>query len=422
MTHSDTFTWNIVIKGLVQKEFFDEAISYFHRMGFGGVRQDKFTYPLCSRPVLESGENVFEEMSVRDLVSCNAMVSGYQLVGDGLSSLVCVREMVSGGIRPDSFSFISGLEACSVEGCGRNGKEIHCHVIRNGFEMDPVGIVNRIPYILHDLRLTKDMSDSGVSYSQGMISTLELPFRDVSDSGVDYSQGRASTLELPFRVRPSQRRLVVVVDRRRPPVISGKTQKGRLFPKAFDPPVSKIHIVFEKWPQRRLDLGFKTPNLPLEFIGRASLKPSLSPNQTLTLIVCLWGLLMVAVKSGDGCVRGQRRGAWGTCWLGSGNGTGRETVRVWEPCVGSGTCVTGFAFLFQPLKLNLNEILLTSSGPFVVKLNLRCLESNILRCEVEIDSEIGKSLLTSSGPFVVKLNLHCLESNILRCEVEIGSE
>ncbi|KAE8719187.1 Smg-4/UPF3 family protein, putative isoform 1 [Hibiscus syriacus] len=63
-----------------------------------------------------------------------------------------------------------------------------------------------------------------------------------------------------------------------------------------------------------------------------------------------------------------------------------------------------------------------NSGPFVVKLNLRCLESNILRCEIEIGSEIGKLLLTSSGPFVVKLNLHCMKSNILRCEVEIGSE
>ncbi|KAE8679054.1 hypothetical protein F3Y22_tig00111402pilonHSYRG00738 [Hibiscus syriacus] len=70
----------------------------------------------------------------------------------------------------------------------------------------------------------------------------------------------------------------------------------------------------------------------------------------------------------------------------------------------------------------IGKLLLTSSGPFVVKLNLRCLESNILRCEVEIGYEIGKLLLTSSGPFVVKLNLRCLKSNILRCEVEIGSE
>ncbi|KAE8662876.1 Folate transporter 1 [Hibiscus syriacus] len=68
------------------------------------------------------------------------------------------------------------------------------------------------------------------------------------------------------------------------------------------------------------------------------------------------------------------------------------------------------------------KLLLTTSGPFVVKLNLRCLESNILRCEVEIGSEFGKLLLTTSSPFVVKLNLRCLESNILRCEVEIGSE
>ncbi|KAE8667743.1 putative ribose-5-phosphate isomerase 2 [Hibiscus syriacus] len=70
----------------------------------------------------------------------------------------------------------------------------------------------------------------------------------------------------------------------------------------------------------------------------------------------------------------------------------------------------------------IGKLLLTSSGPFVVKLNLHCLESNILRCEVEIGSAIGKLLLTSSGPFVVKLNLRCLKSNILRCEVEIGSE
>ncbi|KAE8676858.1 Cellulose synthase A catalytic subunit 4 [Hibiscus syriacus] len=37
--------------------------------------------------------------------------------------------------------------------------------------------VDRIPYFLPDLRLTRDVSDSGVGYSQGRASTLELPFR-----------------------------------------------------------------------------------------------------------------------------------------------------------------------------------------------------------------------------------------------------
>ncbi|KAE8668248.1 hypothetical protein F3Y22_tig00112344pilonHSYRG00309 [Hibiscus syriacus] len=75
------------------------------------------------------------------------------------------------------------------------------------------------------------------------------------------------------------------------------------------------------------------------------------------------------------------------------------------------------------LALEPGNCLLTTSRPFVVKLNLCCLESNILRCEVELGSEIEKLVIDNQrGPFVVKLNLRCLESNILRCEVEIGSE
>ncbi|KAB2097586.1 hypothetical protein ERO13_A01G170800v2 [Gossypium hirsutum] len=176
MNQSDTFTWNIIIKGLVHKGLFKEAVSYFRRMEFEGARPDKFTYPfvlkacagllslkegekahaklikvgldldvyVCNSLIsmymkvgcVELGENVFKEMPVRDLVSWNSIISGYQFVGDGLSSLVCLKEMVLIGIRPDKFSFISGLGACSIEGCQRNGKEIHCQVIKNGFEMD----------------------------------------------------------------------------------------------------------------------------------------------------------------------------------------------------------------------------------------------------------------------------------------------
>ncbi|XWS62615.1 hypothetical protein CRYUN_Cryun06bG0026300 [Craigia yunnanensis] len=67
-------------------------------MDFEGVRADKYTYPFVIK--------------------------------------ACAGEMVLVGIRPDTFSFISGLGACSIEGCGRNGKEIHCQIIRSGLEMD----------------------------------------------------------------------------------------------------------------------------------------------------------------------------------------------------------------------------------------------------------------------------------------------
>ncbi|KAE8658786.1 hypothetical protein F3Y22_tig00116970pilonHSYRG00312 [Hibiscus syriacus] len=116
---------------------------------------------------------------------------------------------------------------------------------------------------------------------------------------------------------------------------------------------------------------------------------------------------------------------------GSGVGYGQGRISTLEPPFRSGPFVvelnlrcleSNILHCEVEIGSEIGKLLLTSSGPFVMKLNLRCLESNILRCEVEIGSEIGKLLLTSSSPFVVKLNLRCLKSNILCCEVEIGSE
>ncbi|KAE8657832.1 hypothetical protein F3Y22_tig00116980pilonHSYRG00038 [Hibiscus syriacus] len=72
-----------------------------------------------------------------------------------------------------------------------------------------------------------------------------------------------------------------------------------------------------------------------------------------------------------------------------------------------------------------------SSHSFAMKLSLCCLESNILRYEVEIGSEIGKLFVDNQSfircevelvrPFVVELNLCCLEwHDILRRGVEIA--
>ncbi|KAE8665030.1 hypothetical protein F3Y22_tig00112699pilonHSYRG00063 [Hibiscus syriacus] len=76
----------------------------------------------------------------------------------------------------------------------------------------------------------------------------------------------------------------------------------------------------------------------------------------------------------------------------------------------------------------------TASGPFVVKLSL---DLNIIRREVEIQAcvvlspisfvvklklalKLGNCLLTANRPFAVKLRLCCLESNILRCELNLA--
>ncbi|KAA8546134.1 hypothetical protein F0562_020972 [Nyssa sinensis] len=176
MNKCDPFIWNVVIRGLTDNGSFQKAIDFYYRMQFEGVQADNFTYPFVIKActgsfslmegqkvhstLIKTGfdldiyicnslivmyaklgcivlaEKVFEDMLVRDLVSWNSMISGYVSVGDGWSSLICFREMQEFGLKPDRFSMISALGACSLECWLLNGKEIHSQVIRNGFDLD----------------------------------------------------------------------------------------------------------------------------------------------------------------------------------------------------------------------------------------------------------------------------------------------
>nr|XP_023879619.1 pentatricopeptide repeat-containing protein At4g35130, chloroplastic-like [Quercus suber]POE76647.1 pentatricopeptide repeat-containing protein, chloroplastic [Quercus suber] len=172
----DTYIWNVMIRGCTNNGLFREAVDFYCRMGFEGVRGDNFTYPfviksctgllslmegqkvhaklfkigldldvyVCNSLIvmyakmgyIEFAERVFREMPVRDLVSWNSMISGYVASGDGCSSLMCFYEMQALGMKPDRFSVISALGACSLEYRLHSGKEIHCQVLKCGFELD----------------------------------------------------------------------------------------------------------------------------------------------------------------------------------------------------------------------------------------------------------------------------------------------
>ncbi|PON45051.1 DYW domain containing protein [Parasponia andersonii] len=176
LKHSDAYVWNLVIRGFAENGLFWEAIDFYHRMGSEGVRADKFTYPIvikaCGATVsFDEGEKahgklfklgldsdvcvcnslismygklgciqyalkVFEEMPVKDVVSWNSLISGYVAVGDSRSSLMCLLDMQVLRMKPDRFSMISTINACSMERLLRSGKEIHCQVLKCGFELD----------------------------------------------------------------------------------------------------------------------------------------------------------------------------------------------------------------------------------------------------------------------------------------------
>lgn len=176
MNRAVAYVWNVLIRGFTENGLFREAIDLYRRMEREGVRVDKFTPTIvlkacaasssftegtkvhgklfkvgldsdvcvCNSLIsmyaktgcIEYAVRVFEEMPVRDMVSWNSMISGYAAIGDGWNSLVCFLEMQALGMKPDKFSIISALNACSIECFLRSGKEVHSQVLKCGFELD----------------------------------------------------------------------------------------------------------------------------------------------------------------------------------------------------------------------------------------------------------------------------------------------
>ncbi|KAL2540210.1 Pentatricopeptide repeat-containing protein [Abeliophyllum distichum] len=162
--------------GLTNNGFFIEAIDYYHCMQFEGVKVDCFTFPSvikacttvfatiegqkvrsriiklhldtniysCNALLLmyakvgyaKDSDEIFEGMPVENLVSWNSIINGYVLASDGQSSLMCFNKIQVDGLKPDKFSIISDLGACALGHSLLNGMEIHCQVIRRGFQLD----------------------------------------------------------------------------------------------------------------------------------------------------------------------------------------------------------------------------------------------------------------------------------------------
>ncbi|CAE6158591.1 unnamed protein product [Arabidopsis arenosa] len=184
MNKADVFVWNVMIRGFVSCGLYHEAVQFYSRMVFAGIKGDSFTYPFVIKSVagissLEEGkkihamviklafvsdvyvcnslislymklgcawdaEKLFDQMPERDIVSWNSMISGYLALEDGFRSLILFKKMLKCGFRPDRFSTMSALGACSHVYSPKMGKEIHCHAVRSRIETGDVMVMTSI--------------------------------------------------------------------------------------------------------------------------------------------------------------------------------------------------------------------------------------------------------------------------------------
>lgn len=167
-------SWNAMISGYTQNGLTESAISLFQEMmpqlspnpvtvtsilsacaQLGALSIGKWVHGLIKSEKLESNvyvstalvdmyakcgsiveaRQLFDLMAEKNVVTWNAMITGYGLHGHGNEALNLFNEMLQSGTLPTEVTFLSILYACSHSGLVREGNEIFHSMVNNyGFQ------------------------------------------------------------------------------------------------------------------------------------------------------------------------------------------------------------------------------------------------------------------------------------------------
>jgi pentatricopeptide repeat protein len=85
---------------------------------------------------LTRAQEVFDSLSSRNVVSWNALITGYIKHGSPQEALDYFEQMQCDDVSPDLVTFVSCLKACGRLGVSQKGCEIHDAIAREGLEKD----------------------------------------------------------------------------------------------------------------------------------------------------------------------------------------------------------------------------------------------------------------------------------------------
>ncbi|KAJ7560176.1 hypothetical protein O6H91_04G117100 [Diphasiastrum complanatum] len=178
MPEHNVFSWTAIMSAYADHGQGEEAIDLFQQMQQTGIAPDKVAFVVvlkaCTRiAALEQGKQlhtdiiksgfesdlivgntlvnmyakcgcighalrVFNKMSERDVVSWNAMIAGYAENGLGQDVLALYEQMKEEGVQPNNVTYVVLLKTCASIVALEQGKQLHSHIIKSGFESDMI--------------------------------------------------------------------------------------------------------------------------------------------------------------------------------------------------------------------------------------------------------------------------------------------
>ncbi|KAL6502632.1 hypothetical protein OROHE_024285 [Orobanche hederae] len=179
-TNKNSITWSALITGYAQSGDGDKALILFQEMHSSGMTPSEYTlvgvlnacsdtaeinmgnevhaysvklgfesqmyimtalihmYARCG--FIVEAQKGFDYLHDADIVLWTSMIGGYVQNGDNESAFNLYCKMQMEGVFPNELTMASVLKACSSLSALEQGKQVHAHVVKNGFSLEvPIG-------------------------------------------------------------------------------------------------------------------------------------------------------------------------------------------------------------------------------------------------------------------------------------------
>lgn len=175
MGRRDLIAWNSMIGGYAQNSYSKEAIELFYQLQSENFLPNETTFTSVLKALaeaadsvlgrsfhakiikgghhlsdvfvgtalidmyskcleIEDAERVFKEMQRKNLVSFNALITGYSPIGRYEEAIETYVNLLRENMRPDAFTLSGLLSSCSELGALSEGTEVHAHSIKFGLD------------------------------------------------------------------------------------------------------------------------------------------------------------------------------------------------------------------------------------------------------------------------------------------------
>ncbi|XP_057461492.1 pentatricopeptide repeat-containing protein At4g02750-like [Actinidia eriantha] len=135
----DVTSWNALVLGYMELGLPGEARRAFDMIPEKNIISwtTLVNGYICNKKLDES-RSIFDECSERNVVLWTAMISGYVQCGEFVHALELFLLMWKSGTRPNQFTFSSALDACA--GCSSllTGKQVHSNMLKSGIPSDVI--------------------------------------------------------------------------------------------------------------------------------------------------------------------------------------------------------------------------------------------------------------------------------------------